>query len=168
MKARAAMRTLIAVSSIALVTQRAIAEDTAMMEQFDINGNGMIDPEEATSSFLNYFNQIVLPGLQTRFEPVSEPLEDAATGAVIDVSSAPEIAVPEVALIEAPDVAPAASEALEAEATPAKYSHALLLRADATDSSIPEDGASLDSASGAFVSYANDVRQSTEEWKSVV
>lgn len=165
MTVRAAGRLLASVFSALLVSVVAGAENTPVLQKFDTNKNGFIDPDEATPSFLNYFNQIVLPGLDaagasnvadepavaaSTIEPVVAPLEDIS-GATL------EIAEPEPLETEVPGEA--------ASAAGAKYTYAFLLRSDAADSSIPEKDASLDNVSGAFVSYANDVRQSTEEWQ---
>lgn len=172
MTLRAALRTGLAAFSIFLVTEVACAGDAALMQQFDVNGNGIIDPEEATPSFVNYFNQIVLPGLGEKPEKDPLPIKEG-TNAVTPLGPLLESA-PVVSPVISPVFSPVVSGSVEPDlvvtVAPApvltpKYSHALLLRGDAMDSSIPQEGASLDNVSGAFVSYSNDVRQSTEEWQ---
>lgn len=160
MSLRAAVRTGLAVFSIFFVTEFACAGDTVLMQQFDANGNGVIDPEEVTPSFLNYFNQIILPGLSQKPEKNPAPIKEVINAV------APVVPLLESTAVVSADVEPDLVDPLAPKPDPTpKYSHAFLLRGDATDSSIPQEGASLDNVSGAFVSYSNDVRQSTEEWQ---
>lgn len=166
MTLRAALRVLCAVVSIFFLTTMARAQDATLLQQFDKNANGVIDPEEATPSFLNYFNQIVLPGLHVQPEPSEPDGAIVAAQSVVPDTSADQLVISDEVMEDAPNVTTASAIPgdISADVAP-NYTHAFLLRGDATDSSIMADTASLESVSGAFVSYSNDVRQSTEEWQ---
>lgn len=156
---------LVAATLPLFLVDTAYAQETPGILKFDTNNNGQIDPEEATPAFFSWINRVFMPALASDEPETETRVETGMPSGVTPQDAAPGFVTVTVTGQLKKEEASAGGAVADTEEPQPNYSHALLLRGDASETFIPSEGESLDNATGAFVSYSNDIRQSTEEWQ---
>lgn len=133
--------------------ETAFAQDVPDIVKFDVNGNGRIDPEEATPEFFSWISRVFMPALA----------DEERVEAVMPPGISPEDVAPEYVTVTV--TGDPKKEEVPTDAASSKVSRAMLLRRTVEEVSLTKTANALDAADGAIVSYTNDVRQDTEEWQ---